>query len=185
MFSSKGKLVCLKERLWSWAHTCWVVVIRSNNSFLLLLLLLVLLFSFPLHPFLGRVVQGGELDLKVLFHNIPVYKETDNLCDRLSAGCPASNNFNVDAKQKLPKFTLPVRKVNPIASPRLAATLFLSLFLSNHWDTHTQTCRVNTSWKLPPKTRRRKVWYAWQWTWRLKGQQYFRLLAPFFPFEYF
>mmetsp|Transcript_7202 Transcript_7202/g.13259 ORF Transcript_7202/g.13259 Transcript_7202/m.13259 type:complete len:154 (-) Transcript_7202:95-556(-) len=56
---------------------------------------------------IGRVVQGGELDLKVLFHNIPVYKETDNLCDRLSAGCPASNNFNVDAKQKLPKFTLP------------------------------------------------------------------------------
>merc|ERR1712060_576387 len=55
---------------------------------------------------IGRVVQGGELDLTVLFHKVPVYKETDDLCDRLDA-CPASGGFIVDAKQKLPSFTLP------------------------------------------------------------------------------
>ena len=54
----------------------------------------------------GREVKGGELDLKVLFHKIPVYKETDNLCDRLDA-CPANGPFLVDAKQSLPSFTLP------------------------------------------------------------------------------
>mmetsp|Transcript_2908 Transcript_2908/g.7628 ORF Transcript_2908/g.7628 Transcript_2908/m.7628 type:complete len:220 (-) Transcript_2908:178-837(-) len=54
----------------------------------------------------GRVVEGGELDLKVIFHKIPVYKETDDLCDRLET-CPANGAFTVDAKQKLPPFTLP------------------------------------------------------------------------------
>lgn len=56
----------------------------------------------------GRLVEGGDLDLTVLFHSIPVYKETDNLCDRLDS-CPAKGDFVVDAKQKLPSFTLPVR----------------------------------------------------------------------------
>uniref|UniRef100_A0A7S2Z3Q3 MD-2-related lipid-recognition domain-containing protein n=1 Tax=Chloropicon laureae TaxID=464258 RepID=A0A7S2Z3Q3_9CHLO len=55
---------------------------------------------------IGRVVEGGELDLKVIFHKIPVYKETDDLCDRLET-CPANGAFTVDAKQKLPPFTLP------------------------------------------------------------------------------
>lgn len=55
---------------------------------------------------IGRVVEGGELDITVLFHKIPVYKETDNLCDRLDA-CPANGPFVVDAKQSLPSFTLP------------------------------------------------------------------------------
>merc|ERR1711907_64630 len=57
---------------------------------------------------IGRLVEGGDLDLTVLFHSIPVYKETDNLCDRLDS-CPAKGDFVVDAKQKLPSFTLPVR----------------------------------------------------------------------------
>ena len=55
---------------------------------------------------IGRLVEGGDLDLTVLFHSIPVYKETDNLCDRLDS-CPAKGDFVVDAKQKLPSFTLP------------------------------------------------------------------------------
>jgi len=55
---------------------------------------------------IGRVVEGGELDITVLFHKIPVYKETDDLCDRLDA-CPANGPFVVDAKQSLPSFTLP------------------------------------------------------------------------------
>merc|ERR1712046_129342 len=54
---------------------------------------------------IGREVQGGELDLKVLFHGIPVYKETDDLCDRTS--CPANGDWIINAKQKLPKFALP------------------------------------------------------------------------------
>merc|ERR1712178_521139 len=54
---------------------------------------------------IGREVQGGELDLKVLFHGIPVYKETDDLCDRTSR--PANGDWIINAKQKLPKFALP------------------------------------------------------------------------------
>mmetsp|Transcript_14446 Transcript_14446/g.41105 ORF Transcript_14446/g.41105 Transcript_14446/m.41105 type:complete len:151 (-) Transcript_14446:63-515(-) len=55
---------------------------------------------------IGRLVKGGELDLTVLFHRIPVYKEKDDLCDRLES-CPANGAFTVNAKQKLPPFTLP------------------------------------------------------------------------------
>merc|ERR1712010_444733 len=55
---------------------------------------------------IGREVQSGALDLTVLFHKIPVYKEHDDLCDRLES-CPANGPFTVDAKQKLPPFTLP------------------------------------------------------------------------------
>jgi len=46
--------------------------------------------------------------LTVFFHKVPVYKEEDDLCDRTN--CPAQGNFEVLAKQKLPSFTLPVRK---------------------------------------------------------------------------
>merc|ERR1711924_83280 len=55
---------------------------------------------------IGREVQSGALDLTVLFHKIPLYKEHDDLCDRLES-CPANGPFTVDAKQKLPPFTLP------------------------------------------------------------------------------
>ncbi|QDZ21962.1 hypothetical protein A3770_06p44800 [Chloropicon primus] len=55
---------------------------------------------------IGRLVKGGELDLTVLFHRIPVYKEKDDLCDRLES-CPANGAFTVNAKQKLPPLTLP------------------------------------------------------------------------------
>merc|ERR1711959_112790 len=55
---------------------------------------------------IGREVPSGALDLTVLFHKIPVYKEHDDLCDRLES-CPANGPFTVDAKQKLPPFTLP------------------------------------------------------------------------------
>merc|ERR1711970_773582 len=57
---------------------------------------------------IGRKVQSGALDLIVLFHKIPVYKEHDDLCDRLES-CPANGPFTVDAKQKLPPFTLPAQ----------------------------------------------------------------------------
>merc|ERR1712100_108036 len=55
---------------------------------------------------IGREVPSGALDLTVLFHKIPVYKEHDDLCDRLES-CPANGPFTVDAKQKLPPLTLP------------------------------------------------------------------------------
>jgi len=61
---------------------------------------------------IGRLVKGGELDLTVLFHRIPVYKEKDDLCDRLES-CPANGAFTVNAKQKLPPFTLPVGDHHP------------------------------------------------------------------------
>jgi hypothetical protein len=62
--------------------------------------------SFATTCHVGREVEGGELDITVLFHKIPVYKETDDLCDRLDA-CPANGPFVVNAKQSLPSFTLP------------------------------------------------------------------------------
>ena len=57
-------------------------------------------------------MPSGALDLTVLFHKIPVYKEHDDLCDRLES-CPANGPFTVDAKQKLPPFTLPVSRPLP------------------------------------------------------------------------
>jgi len=72
-------------------------------------------------------VQSGALDLTVLFHKIPVYKEHDDLCDRLES-CPANGPFTVDAKQKLPPFTLPVSRPLP---PRLRLSLSLPPPLSS------------------------------------------------------
>jgi len=118
---------------------------------------------------IGRVVEGGELDLKVIFHKIPVYKETDDLCDRLET-CPANGAFTVDAKQKLPPFTLPVSRVNgpksQLAQPRVCWRAFERLSSQLLWPdillVFTCACGVlfsrgSTSFRSRPRTPRRRV----------------------------
>merc|ERR1712048_957950 len=55
-----------------------------------------------------REIKGGKLELQVLFHKVPVYKETDELCDRVVTECPTKGgDWVINAVQKLPSFTLP------------------------------------------------------------------------------
>merc|ERR1719310_657653 len=52
--------------------------------------------------------EANKLELQVLFHKVPVYKETDELCDRVVTECPTKGgDWVINAVQKLPSFTLP------------------------------------------------------------------------------
>ena len=53
----------------------------------------------------------------MLFHKVPVYKETDELCDRVVTECPTKGgDWVINAVQKLPSFTLPVSADAPTPS---------------------------------------------------------------------